>query len=395
MAKLKIKEGESSATARRRSVRSRAKDTPAEEQEDSQPVASDSKSKGKDKGKGKAKVSHTVSLDETRCAKIAGFVAEGIKGKELEVAVKQWEGDHKLPRPTITTQLVKSKGRGTRGPPTSHSRSRSDVAFTVSLSQSSKLGHNNSSVATTSSNPPNSRAVSSNPEKPGDSSSGAGHPESVTVESTSAQISDVPLTHMFKRSLSAPAQNNRAPHLPSSTSDPSDSSTDEFSPTSAEPSPGAWGSFKAPAIPNAPTGTHTQTQRNSISFSTTSSAVTSAYESTSALAWGDSENRRQLEETQEPNLWWPQKSTAIAPQFGFGAEREAPINVSPNEMGYEIPQGGSQFDRNYLEVFHSAVVHIVASNLFFSRITGPTILPRKKFVKSSGRMCLLPSSGMV
>ena len=364
MAKLKIKEGESSATARRRSVRSRAKDTPAEEQEDAQPVSSDSKGKGKEKGKGKAKVSHTVSLDETRCAKIAGFVAEGIKGKELEVAVKQWEGDHKLPRPTISSQQVKSKGRGTRGPPTSHIRSRSDVTFAVSPSQSSKLDHDDSSVATTSSNSQNFQAASSNPDKPDDSSSGAEHPQNATVDSTSVQISDVPLTHMFKRSLSAPAQNNRPPHLQASPSDPSDSSTDEFSPTSAEPSPGAWGSFKAPAIPNAPTGTHTQTQRNPISFPTTSTAVTPAYESMSPLAWGESEDRRRLGEAQEPNMWWPQKSNAIASQFGFDAGREAPITVSPNEMGYEIPQGGSQFDRNYLEVFQLCLPTLSCLNFF-------------------------------
>ncbi len=136
MAKLKIKEGESSATARRRSVRSRAKDAAAEE-EDAQPVSSDSKGKGKGKGQRQGEGISYGLLGRNPLREIAGFVAEGIKGKELEVAVKQWEGDHKLPRPTITSQQAKSKGRGTRGPPTSHIRSRSDVTFAVSPSQSS------------------------------------------------------------------------------------------------------------------------------------------------------------------------------------------------------------------------------------------------------------------
>ncbi|KAF8959234.1 hypothetical protein BDZ97DRAFT_1838726 [Flammula alnicola] len=265
MAKLKVKDGGTAGT-RRRSVRSHAKDTsPAEDRNDDEPVASDSKGKAKDKGKGKMKASRMISLEETRCAKIAGFVAEGIKGEELEVAVKQWEGDHRIPRSPAK--------------------------------------------------PPDQKDEAA----PDDSTS---HHDQIAVDSASA-LSDVPLTHMFKRSLSAPASNNRLPHLQPLSSDPSDSSTDEFSPSSAEPSPGAWGSFKPPVLQDTPTRTHTHGRRDTISLPMSSDSVAATFDSPQHLTWQEAENQRRLEEIQGPDSW----------------EQNAP--------------GGSQFDRGYLEHYGS------------------------------------------
>ena len=50
------------------------------------------KRKGKEKGKNKS----SARMLSLRCAKIADFVADGIRGEELEVAVKEWEGDRKM-----------------------------------------------------------------------------------------------------------------------------------------------------------------------------------------------------------------------------------------------------------------------------------------------------------
>jgi hypothetical protein len=50
------------------------------------------KRKGKEKGRNKS----SARMLSLRCAKIADFVADGIRGEELEVAVKEWEGDRKM-----------------------------------------------------------------------------------------------------------------------------------------------------------------------------------------------------------------------------------------------------------------------------------------------------------
>ncbi|KAF9476868.1 hypothetical protein BDN70DRAFT_934689 [Pholiota conissans] len=367
MAKLKVKDGLAAGTSRRRTARSRTKDAPPAE-EDAQSAGSETKGKGKDKGKGKAKVSHTVSLEETRCAKIAGFVAEGIKGEELEVAVKQWEGDHRIPR--TTAHPPKSKAPR---PSTSHARSRSDLAVATHSVPSTKLGHDVPSETSTPANTSSPRTFTSDDNSPRTSTRSANTPNTTLkpdVVDSASTLSDVSLTHMFKRSLSAPISNDRLPHLPSSSSDPSDSSTDEFSPTSAEPSPGMWGSFKASVLHasgDAPTGTHSiHRGRDSISFPITSGPATvtagtgSAYDSPQQqqqqqFTWQEAENRRRLEEIQDPDLWWTQKPHAdiVETPFGYGEPRSPAVTVSTNDMGYEVAQGGSEFDRNYLKHYGS------------------------------------------
>ena len=65
------------------------------------------KRKGKEKGRNKP----SARMLSLRCAKIADFVADGIRGEELEVAVKEWEGDRKMGKEKSQKPRV-SRARG-------------------------------------------------------------------------------------------------------------------------------------------------------------------------------------------------------------------------------------------------------------------------------------------
>ncbi|KDR69811.1 hypothetical protein GALMADRAFT_255628 [Galerina marginata CBS 339.88] len=350
MAKLKVKDGGGPVPTRRRSARSRTKDPPTTgDGGEDDFVVSDAKGKAKERGKGKTKSTHLLSLEETRCAKIAGFVAEGIKGDELEVAVKEWEGDHRVPKPT--PKATKAKGRGGQGT-SSHARSRSDVSSAApSASRSTKHAPSEDTTLTVT-------HISRTPSL--DSSSKADSPDNrhdialSADPSASPALPDVPLTHMFKRSLSAPASNKRLPYLQSS-SELSDSPSDEVSPTSEEPSPGTWGTFKPLVLQAAPTRTHSHSRRDTISFPMPSNASTGTFDSPHHLTWQEAENQRRREEVQEPDSWWTQRQPAIDPQFVYSQSREQqrPISLSTDGMGYDVPRGGSQFDRGYIEQYGS------------------------------------------
>ena len=102
--------------------------------------------KGKGKGRNKSSA-RMLSLEEMRCAKIADFVADGIRGEELEVAVKQWEGDRKMGK-------EKLQRPGLSASSSSHARSHS---YTTSNTESSSISDNhyphNSPPDSTSNNP--------------------------------------------------------------------------------------------------------------------------------------------------------------------------------------------------------------------------------------------------
>ena len=261
LAKLKVKDG--GTTTRRRSAR--VKDPP-DETVDEESADADQGEKGRGKGKGRNKASaRMLSLEEMRCAKIADFVADGIRGEELEVAVKQWEGDRKMGRERSQRQ---PRTRGTVKP--------------------------------------------------------------AALDNHAPLPSDVPLTHMFKRSLSAPA-----------------------SPTNLPAGP-------IPAIQVSPTGTHSHAHERRDSFpmpSAGSSTATGFDTPPQHLTWQDAENQRRMEGMQEPNSWWGDSRSAEVEPSTFGyPERASGIT----EMGYENC-GGTHFDGGFVEVGLSPFFYSVIS----------------------------------
>jgi hypothetical protein len=66
------------------------------------------KRKGKEKGRNKP----SARMLSLRCAKIADFVADGIRGEELEEAVKEWEGDRKMGKEKKAQRPRLSRTRG-------------------------------------------------------------------------------------------------------------------------------------------------------------------------------------------------------------------------------------------------------------------------------------------
>ena len=341
LAKLKIKDG--GTTTRRRSAR--VKDPPDEESasasaggvaaaddDDQQPVDADQgeKRRGKEKGRNKSNA-RMLSL---RCAKIADFVADGIRGEELEVAVKQWEGDRKMGKEKLQRPRL-SRTRGASSAST-HARSHS---YTTSTMDSSSMSYHNDSSPSRSNHIQNSHHLIVDPPKP------AG------LDNHNSLSSGVPLTHMFKRSLSAPVshtdQQPSGPISPSERSD--DSSAGDISPyTTAEPRSGSWDNYSPLIMQMSPTGTHAHERRDSISFpmpSGTNTATTSFDATQQHLTWQDAENQRRIEEMQEPNSWWGDSRSSEVEPFGYHSHRTSGIT----EMGYESC-GATHFDAGYVEV---------------------------------------------
>ena len=142
LAKLKIKDGGTST--RRRSAR--VKDPPDDAADEESPDA-DQGEKGKGKGKGRNKSSARMhSLEEMRCAKIADFVADGIRGEELEVAVKRWEGDRKM-RKEKTQRPRLSRTRGASSASTYNGSGSSDNYSPVVMEVSPTGTHSQDSIS--------------------------------------------------------------------------------------------------------------------------------------------------------------------------------------------------------------------------------------------------------
>jgi hypothetical protein len=356
MAKLKIKEA--GPSARRRIVRSKVHKVKEDDGEHLDTTTTDPKGKGKMKASSSS--SHTVSLEETRCAKIAGFVAEGIKGEELEEAVKQWEGDHSMPRSSLPKHVAtKSKARKPKAAPT-HSRTHSTASITLAFPTAPPISEAQEQSTPGSMQDTLSHAVDS----------GKSHSSPQDNENgVNTGLSGVPLTHMFKRATSAPAPDSRVP-LQSPGSEPSDVSVDEFPPSSAEPSPVVGTTFEPPVLQGAPTRTHTHNhgRRDTISFplSTIAESNQMNFASSQQLTWQEAESQRRYEEAQHHDSWsWQQAPQAGKPDtFGYVAaqhpgQQQQPgrIDHSAQRMSYEIPQGGSRFDQGYLEQYGSYYVN--------------------------------------
>ena len=331
LAKLKIKDGGSAM--RRRSAR--VKDPPDEAAEDDLVDADQGeKRKGKEKGRSKS----SARMLSLRCAKIADLVADGVRGEELEVAVKQWEGDRKMGKEKPQRPRL-SRTRGASSASTTHARSHSYTASTMGSSSMSDIHYPNDSSPSTSNITQNSQLL-----KP---------------DNHSPLPSDVPLTHMFNRSFSAPVSHTDLPAGPISPSEPSDdSSADDISPyTTTEPRSGSYDNYSPLIMQVSPTGTHNHAheRRDSISFpmpSGTNTATTSFDAPQQHLTWQDAENQRRMEEMQEPNSWWgDSRSTEVdASTFGYpGPTQHGQRASGITEMGYENC-GGTHFDGGYVEV---------------------------------------------
>ncbi|KAF8805108.1 hypothetical protein BYT27DRAFT_7224879 [Phlegmacium glaucopus] len=343
LAKLKIKDG-GTTTTRRRSAR--VKDPPDDAADDGI-VDADQGGKGKEKGKVKNKSTRRMfSLEEMRCAKIADFVADGIRGEELEVAVKQWEGDRKMGKERSQRPRL-SRTRGVSSA-SAHARSHSYTTPTIGSSSMSDNQYPNNPSSDSTSNPPQNSQVLIDATKP------------VPLDNRGPLPSGVPLTHMFKRSLSAPASHTDLPAGPMSPSDPSDdSSADDVSPyATAEPRSGSWDNYSPLMMQVSPTGTHSHVhdeRRDSISFPMPSGANTSATNFDGVpqqqhLTWQDAENQRRIEEMQEPNSWWGDSRSAEVESstFGYHGCTEHNGTRSVTDMGYEN-SSASHFDSGYVE----------------------------------------------
>ncbi|KAF9524966.1 hypothetical protein CPB83DRAFT_860322 [Crepidotus variabilis] len=342
MAKLKVGEG-STAASRRRSVRSRAKGSSTEDDELTEMVISDVKGKGKDKGKAREKGNRMASIEEKRCAKIAGFVAEGLKGEELEVAVKQWESDRHITRPETRpkkVKAVKSRLVSTKTPV----RSDSDASLLPSPA-SPDMPVDETSEGSTPTHTQTTRTPTLDHRR-------------LSPSSSHVNLTSVPLTQLFRRSLSAPAADQHSSHSRSSSDRSKESSTDNSSPASTEPTPGAWG--KPLVLQGAPTGTNNDlNRRDNLPFSTPSSSSSTATYDAQRLTWQETENRRRLEDMQTPDSWWPQRPSTDEShsRFSFDTPKQrveqSSVAFNTENMGYETEQQTPEYDRGYLEQYRS------------------------------------------
>lgn len=312
LAKLKTKDG--GTTMRRRSARVKA---PPDEAGDDD---SDHKGKGQEKGKGKNRSApRTPSLEEMRCAKIADFVADGIQGEELEVAVKEWEGDRKMGKQRSQKPRA-SRARGA----SSASTHPPYTKLTVASSPASDNQYPNNPSPDSSSNPPQHLIIDAAKPAPDDSSS-----------------------------------------------------ADDISPYMTEPRSGSWDNYNGPLIMQmSPTGTHSHPheRRDSISFPMPSGTnmATNFDAPQQHLTWQEAENQRRMEEIQEPNLWWgDSRSAEVGPWYskvdGPTEHNGGRCTSTATEMGYEN-SGVNPFDSGYGEVCTFSSCSIILLITFYSSI---------------------------
>jgi hypothetical protein len=319
MAKLKIKDG--GTVIRRRSARSRTKDPPDDGDGGAGDEAEDS-AKGRDKGKRKAQ---TKGKEESRCEKIANLLVEGKKGADLEKAVKQWEG--MMGNQKETSQLPASSSS------TRPRRSRKTTIPTID-----SIPRVNTRIET---------APMQDVSQPDSTSTQI---QSDNPAPLPVGLSAVPLTHMFKRSLSLPSSNPRLTLPESTITLPSDAA-----------SPGDWevnriGTPSTPSLRHHPHSQTATTGDTATSFPLLCTPFTpQASYGPRQLPWEDEEARRRRELSQEGEYWWP--SSGLEDQIAdAGCERPDMI-VTSDGMGYEDSVG--QFDHQYNEVRRCALLLVL------------------------------------
>jgi len=346
MAKLKIKDG-GTGTSKRRSIQSRKDPATA--------VAAAGPDKGKGKGKSK----------EKRCAKIADLLVEGKKGLDLEVAVKEWEGDRRSAREKWrAAKLLREEEAEKEGEDVAvgGSGSGTDVDIVEMLDVPGGGVENwaeKESVLTSDADDEISDGTeiedSVVPTSAISDSLGHDHDINIVEEriaeegmKTRSKTPDrnfdtnplkVPLTHMFKRSLSAPASHSRSPY-PHSTVVPRPTS-----PTSPTSSPHAI----------TPQGIFHQThiRRDTVSF------PMNASDYHPQLTWQEAEDRRRYEDAQGHGYWWT--AAGESRETLWEEEMEESSNLSTDGLGYE-DTGDHRFDQSYMDVSH------VFINLYYCSI---------------------------
>lgn len=346
-ANARLKAGESSTLAtRRRSVRGRTKLSPSKDGEEGE-----SDSKTRDKGKSKSKISRMPSIEETRCAKIASFVAEGLKGEELEVAVRQWEDDRRITRPEARPKKARTqKSRAASSKTLSESQSNEGLSSSFPSSLAESHPRSNGSTPTDAHL---HRAPTVDDSKPATSATNSSNDNSPSLD-----LSTVPLTHMFKRLPSVSGSDKRL----SSLSDRSDESSLEGS---AEPRPVTWGTIIPEKV------TDLQTRDASLPIPSTPSTATF---DTPHLEWHEEESQHRMQEVQTSHPWWHRRSTPVEsrPEFTYDDHKErdngASLVFGTENMGYETHGRESQYNRSFMEVCIRFVVSTAISKAFFVAI---------------------------
>lgn len=310
MAKLKIKDG--GTVIRRRSARGRTKDPPDDGDVGAGDETEDS-AKGRDKGKRKAQAK---GKEESRCEKIANLLVEGKKGADLEKAVKQWEG------------MMSQKEKSALLPSSSSTRPRRSRKTTIPAVDSIPPVIETTPMQDVSQPDSTSTQIQSDDSSP-----------------LPVGLSAVPLTHMFKRSLSLPSSNPRLTLPESTITLPSDTA-----------SPGDWEASRigTPGTPSSRRHPHSQsttTGNTAASFPLLCTPFTpQASYVPRHLQWEDEEARRRSELSQEGEYWWP--SSGLEDQIAdSGCER--PMIVTSDGMGYEDSVG--QFDHQFNEQYGASL----------------------------------------
>lgn len=354
MAKLKIKDGGTNTNRKR--IQSRTKDPPDELDRESR---KDNGAAEKGKGKGKAREKEKSSGQEKRCAKIADLLVEGKKGLELEAAVKEWEVDRKSLREGGKAEQAQERGGrnassvvGVASGSGSGSQSRRPSSKFLNANAGTALDaqdiilDGSEREASHTRNPMRSRSRRSNDEETTRSNHqapiGRERPR-VDTTTSGTTLAKVPLTHMFKRSLSAPASRTRLSYPVG----PLDSPTSHLSSRSVTSS-----------VATTPLATTQGTASTHIRRDTVSLPVHSDGAPFEARkydpSWQRQEDHRRYEGPHRQDHWWETPDTRETSQQSSYTEEgrlgdEDEFTPTSEGLGYEDVSLG-QFNQGYLEV---------------------------------------------
>jgi hypothetical protein len=379
MARLKFKDGGGGGPTRR--GRTQTKDPPDRgggDDEDARTVpedVGDEETSGKAKGKAVAKVRErkTKTKKQTekekrasqRYAKITDLLVEGKKGAELELAIAEWEREAK----GKTKDREKNKNTQTPQASTSHPRSSSPFSLhQPRLSIDPTASCLTPDTPSESAFPPPSSTSETHYDRPFDiDSNDGGRSRSRSPEHPAHYfnaLGKVPLTHMFKRSLSAPATHHRSSYS-SDLPNPPEQRHPLRQVTMAVDTPQTLDEGSSPAAVHHPAQGLVHVRRDTISLPIHSSDYLFAFShhqhgfrlhtpDTQSLSWQEEEDRRRLESAQEHGYWWTgsaeeDEDDMYEPRREGSFEMEMGYNVSTEGMGYD-EAATSSFDQGYLEV---------------------------------------------
>jgi hypothetical protein len=408
MARLKFKNGGGRGPTRR--GQPQAKNPPDRSGgEDDEPRAEvedfgDEDMSGKAKGKAVAKVRErkTKTKKETekekraaqRYAKITDLLVEGKKGTELETAIAKWERETKgrgdkardrdKPRNTETPQEVLIST--VEQPSTSHTRSSSSASPFPADQPSLSIPENPTEptaicltpdTASDSAFPPPSTTSETYYDRPFDNEGGrrsrSRSPEH-PLHYHDTSLGRVPLTHMFKRSLSAPAPQHRLSYpsgLPAA-ADPAGRNhplRQVMMPMDTPPTPYDATGHLASHHAHAPGPGHVRRDTISLPVHSSDYSFTHSHhqndflrapDNQHLLSWQEEEDRRRLQNAQEHGYWWTGSAEEDEDEM-YEPRREGSFemgyNVNTEGMGYDQATTSS-FDQAYLEVSLCHVNHL-------------------------------------